>query len=163
MSYLVNDIRAVVSGNAWHGPAWEDVLDGLTARQAAQSVLPGTHSIYELVHHTAAWAAEVARRLDGAQPGMPREGDWPQPARNIADGEWQRVREQLVAAHNKLFDAIERFDVTRLDEVCGTESSAPIGSGQTYRSMLAGLLAHTAYHAGQAMLLRRGIFTGQRG
>jgi uncharacterized damage-inducible protein DinB len=149
MSYLVNDIRAVVSGNAWHGPAWEDVLDGLTARQAAQSVLPGTHSIYELVHHTAAWAAEVARRLDGAQPGMPREG--------------QRVREQLVAAHNKLFDAIERFDVTRLDEVCGTESSAPIGSGQTYRSMLAGLLAHTAYHAGQAMLLRRALEHDRRG
>lgn len=157
MSYLVADIHAVVTGNAWHGPAWEDVLDGIDARQATRRVLPGTHSMYDLVHHTAAWAAEVARRLDGATPAMPSEGDWPEPREQVDEREWQRVREQLVTSHNKLFDAIERFDVTRLDEVSGTATSAALGSGQTYRSMLAGLLAHTAYHAGQAMLLRRAM------
>lgn len=157
MSYLVADIRAVVAGNAWHGPAWTDVLDGISPRQAVHRVLPGTHSMYELVHHTAAWAAEVARRLEGADPAMPREGDWPEPKTQLDDSTWRHAREQLVASHNALFDAIERFDVTRLDEVCGTATSAAIGSGQTYRSMLAGLLAHTAYHAGQAMLLRRAM------
>jgi uncharacterized damage-inducible protein DinB len=157
MSYLVSDIRSIVSGDAWHGPAWQDVLAGVDARQAARRVLPGAHTIYELVHHTAAWAGEVARRLAGGTAAMPREGDWPPNDLAVDDAEWQRVIRRLGTAHEELLAAIERFDAKRLDERVGTERDAPLGSGVSYRATIAGLLAHTAYHAGQAMLLRRTI------
>jgi len=157
MSYLVADIRSVVAGDAWHGPSWRDVLNGLDARQAGLRILPTGHTIYELVHHSAAWAGEVARRLGGASPAMPREGDFPPNDAVVDDAAWQRVKDRLTAAHDELVAAIERFDANRLDERIGTERDAPPGSGVSYRATIAGLLAHTAYHAGQAMMLRRAI------
>lgn len=157
MSYLVSDIRSVLAGDAWHGPSWRGVLNGLDARQAALRVLPTAHTIYELVHHTAAWAAEVARRLGGASPRMPHEGDFPPNDTVVDDAAWQRATARLTAAHEELLVAIERFDVHRLDERIGAERDAPLGSGVSYRATIAGLLAHSAYHAGQAMQLRRAI------
>ncbi len=157
MSYLTSDIHSVVAGDAWHGPSWRDVLAGLSARQGAERVVPTAHTIYELVHHTAAWAAEVARRLGGAGPAMPHEGDFPPNDTVVDDVAWQRVTARLTAAHDELLAAIERFDASRLDERIAAERDAPLGSGVSYRATIAGLLAHTAYHAGQAMLLRRAI------
>ena len=157
MTYLVPDIRSVVAGDAWHGPSWRDVLAGVTAQQAAQRVVPGAHTIYELVHHTAAWAGEVARRFAGGIPRMPAEGDFPPNATVVDEAAWQHAVARLDEAHQELLSAIERFDPNRLDERLGSDRDAPLGSGVSYRAMIAGLLAHTAYHAGQAMLLRRAI------
>lgn len=155
MAYLVSDLRTIVAGDAWHGPSWREALDGITPHQATARIVPHVHTIYELVHHTAAWAAEVARRLGGAAPRMPVEGDYP-PNDSVVDAAaWQQVVARLNQAHEDLVGAIERFDQDRLDERLGTDRDAPLGSGVTYRAMIAGLLAHTAYHAGQAMLLRR--------
>lgn len=160
MSYLVSEIRSVVAGDAWHGPSWRDVLAGLNAQQAAQRIVPTAHTIYELVHHTAAWAGEVARRFGGGAPRMPQEGDYPPNDVVIDEAAWQRAITRLSDAHDELAVAIERFDAQRLDERIGTDRDAPLGSGVSYRATIAGLLAHTAYHAGQAMLLRRAIEGG---
>jgi uncharacterized damage-inducible protein DinB len=157
MAYLVSDIRTLITGDAWHGPSWSEVLQGLNAQQATRRVLPAVHTIYELAHHTAAWAAEVARRLGGKAPSLPAEGDWPPSNASVDDVEWHRVVEGLTSAHNELFAAIERFDSSRLDERIGTTRDAPLGSGVSYRATIAGILAHTAYHAGQAMMLRRAL------
>lgn len=157
MGYLTSDIRSIVSGDAWHGPSWRDVLTGVDARQAARRVLPSAHTIYELVHHTAAWAGEVARRLEGANAGLPAEGDYPPNDVVVDDEAWQRVCARLEAAHDAVIAAIERLDPVRLNERVGGERDAPLGSGVSYRATIAGLLAHSAYHAGQAMQLRRAI------
>ena len=154
---LTSDIRSLVYGDAWHGPAWKEILSGLDASQAVRQVLPTAHTLYELVHHTAEWAAEVTQRLAGKSPSMPAEGDWPPPGTLVDDSEWQRVVDKLIAAHDELIAAIERFDPKRWDERIGADRDAPLGSGVSYRAMIAGILAHTAYHAGQAMMLRRAI------
>jgi uncharacterized damage-inducible protein DinB len=152
MAFLTADIRSIVAGDAWHGPSWRDVLAGLSAEQASQRVVASAHTIYELVHHTAAWAGEVARRVNGAPPGPPQEGDFPPNDIVVDDAAWERAVSRLSEAHEELRAAIKRFDPKRLEE-----RDAALGSGVTYRATIAGLLAHTAYHAGQAMLLRRAI------
>lgn len=157
MGYLTSDLRSIVSGDAWHGPSWRDVLTGVDARQAALRVLPSAHTIYELVHHTAAWAGEVARRLDGAKASEPAEGDYPPATATVDDAAWQDVRERLESAHEAVIAAIERLDPARLSERVGGDRDAPLGSGVSYRATIAGLLAHSAYHAGQAMQLLRAI------
>ncbi|MGQ0643253.1 MAG: DinB family protein [Gemmatimonadaceae bacterium] len=157
MAYLVSDIRTLIAGDAWHGPSWSEVLNGINAQQAVLRVLPTVHTIYDLVHHTAAWAGEVGRRLRGKPPSVPTEGDWPPSNTRVDDAEWRRVVAGLYAAHDELFAAIEDFDPNRLDERIGTDRDAPLGSGVSYRATIAGVLAHTAYHAGQAMMLRRAI------
>ena len=159
MAYLTADIRSVVAGEAWHGPSWRDVLSGISAQQASQRIVPGAHTIYELVHHTAAWAGEVARRLNGAPPGTPLEGDFPPNDIVVDDAAWERAVSRLNEAHEELRAAVKRFDPNRLEERIGGERDAALGSGLTYRATIAGLFAHTAYHAGQAMLLRRAIET----
>ncbi|HEY7568367.1 MAG TPA: DinB family protein [Gemmatimonadaceae bacterium] len=157
MAFLTADIRSIVAGDAWHGPSWRDVLAGLSAEQASQRVVASAHTIYELVHHTAAWAGEVARRVNGAPPGPPQEGDFPPNDIVVDDAAWERAVSRLSEAHEELRAAIKRFDPKRLEERIGGERDAALGSGVTYRATIAGLLAHTAYHAGQAMLLRRAI------
>ena len=157
MAYLTADIRSIVQGDAWHGPSWRDVLAGLSAEQAAQRVVPSAHTIYELVHHTAAWAGEVTQRLGGRDPQIPAEGDFPPNDVAVDDAAWQRAASRLTAVHDELLTAIKRFEPERLNERVGVERDAPLGSGVTYRSMIAGVFAHTAYHAGQAMMLRRAI------
>lgn len=162
MTYLVSDLRSLIAGDAWHGPSWTDVLRGIDSQQATRRAVPGVHTIYELTHHTAAWAGEVAKRLGGKPPSQPVEGDWPAPDQKVDDAEWSRVVDRLTSAHEELFAALERFEAGRLDEQVGVTRDAPLGSGVTYRAMIAGILAHTAYHAGQAMLLRRAIEVADR-
>jgi hypothetical protein len=157
MAYLTADIRSIVAGDAWHGPSWRDVLSGISAQQASQRLVPGVHTIYELVHHTAAWAGEVARRVNGSPPGTPQEGDFPPNDIVVDDAAWERAVSRLSEAHEELRAAIKRFDPNRLEERIGGERDAALGSGVTYRATIAGLFAHTAYHAGQAMLLRRAM------
>jgi hypothetical protein len=160
MPYLSADIRTLIHGDAWHGPSWTDVLEHLNVQQATRRVIPGVHNIFELVHHTGAWAGEVARRLGGAQPGMPPEGDFPAPDTDVSPSTWEAAVAALVANHDTLLAALENFDESKLDERVGAERDAPTGTGVTYRTMIAGALAHTAYHAGQAMMLRRAIERG---
>ena len=89
---LVADLlERVTSGDAWHGDNVEQLLDGLSAADAARHPVAGAHSIWELVLHMTGWAEEVRARLLGAEAGEPTAGDWPEPpgvrdSRNRAAG-----------------------------------------------------------------------------
>ena len=51
---LVETLRRSFDGDAWHGPAVRDVLNGVDARTAMRSPPEGAHSIWELALHIAA-------------------------------------------------------------------------------------------------------------
>ncbi len=76
--FLADQVLLAHDGPAWHGAALAENLADLTAAEAAAHPIAGTHSTWELVLHMAAWAGEVQRRLDGAVPSLPAEGDWPE-------------------------------------------------------------------------------------
>jgi len=78
MVYLANLIKRAVTGPAWHGPSMDQVLDGVSAAQAAAHPIAGAHSIWELVLHAAAWAEISRDRLRGERIADPSpEEDWP--------------------------------------------------------------------------------------
>src|SRR6476620_10103239 len=104
-------LRRSFDGGAWHGPALADALDGVSASMAAARTVAHAHSIAELTHHLAAWTREVTRRLGGAAPAMPIEGDWPDAARAIDDAEWSRLRAELASARGALLAALDAFPV----------------------------------------------------
>ena len=81
---LAEQVEGALSGPAWHGASLEENLKGLTPELAAARPVPEAHSIWELVLHITAWAGEVTRRLAGAEPAMPAEGDWPAVGAGIA-------------------------------------------------------------------------------
>ena len=47
-----------------------------------------------------------------------------------------------------------------MDELVGGIRDQAMGSGQTYRQMLHGLLQHDAYHLGQISLIKKALGRG---
>ena len=45
---VVNELERCFEGEAWHGPALMEILDGIDAEAAAARPLPKAHSIWEL-------------------------------------------------------------------------------------------------------------------
>lgn len=138
-------------GDPWHGASLSRILHGITAAEAATRPIPNAHTIWELVLHMTAWAREVERRLNGATPDLPAEGDWPEAG--SGDVAWSAARDALLAAHASLDAALRQVPAARLDDMVGPGRDAPTGTGITFGAMLHGLSQHDAYHAGQISLL----------
>ena len=136
---IADDIRRAYDGNPWHGLSVTAILEGVTAAEAAARPIPDAHTIWELVLHMAAWAGEVTRRLGGAAPSEPAEGDWPAMPAEPSDGAWAEAKARLGEAHADLTAA-----VVAIEQISGADAHAANG-----------LLQHDAYHSGQVSLLRK--------
>ena len=156
MKFLIADLRRIYEGNAWHGPSVLDAIDGVTAQQAGQRPLADAHSIYELTHHIAAWIGEVTSRIQGNAPGMPSDGDFPAAGAKVDDAAWADVRARLERRQAELLEAVSAFDEARLDEAVDPKNKGKDGP-VTYRALLSGLAQHSAYHAGQIVIIRKGL------
>ena len=62
---LIDQFKRAHDGDPWHGSPVMEILEGVTAAQAAQRPPNGAHSIWELVLHMTGWRNEVARRATG--------------------------------------------------------------------------------------------------
>ena len=137
-------------GGAWHGPSVKEVLEGVTAAQAARRPIAAAHSIWEIVLHVAVWQEIVGRRLTG-EPGreVPPEEDFP-PVQDTSEAAWAAALDRLATAHAGLLRAMEGVRDDQLDQ-------AP--AAQVPRSryvLLHGAAQHDIYHAGQIAVLRKG-------
>ena len=144
---IVEQLRQVHEGEAWHGPSVREAVAGVTARGAAARPVGAAHSIRELVHHIRvtdeAVRAHVAGDDAAALPAWPEEA----PADSAA---WRGELEQLAATQEALRDAVARFPEARLHE------NVP-GNGHSYWYELLGILHHDLYHAGQIALLKKAV------
>ncbi|HXE58024.1 MAG TPA: DinB family protein [Gemmatimonadales bacterium] len=153
---LAAEVHRAYRGDTWHGPSIGELLADVDAAVAASRPIPEAHTIWEIVLHVTAWVREVARRLEGVEPGLPTPGDWPPVPKPTAEA-WEATRAALARAHEELRDALERFPEAQLDELVGEDRSAPLGTGVSYYRMLHGLMQHDAYHAGQIALLKKAV------
>lgn len=141
-------LKSAHQGSAWHGPALNELLTGVTAAQAAAHPLPGLHSIWELVNHLAAWEAIVRQRLRGEEvSNVPDETNFP-PVTDASESAWQAVLQQAAAINQTLRDTLQAAGDERLNE------PAP-GKQHTLYFEVHGALQHTLYHAGQIALLKK--------
>ena len=147
-------LEKATAGDAWHGSSARSLVAGLTPDQAAAHPIPGGHSVWEIVLHMTAWAREVERRLGGAEPAPPAEGDWPEVGEPRAEA-WAHAIEELVAVTTRLGAAAEAFAPATWAAPVGGERLPELGTGVSYAEMAVGLLQHTVYHAGQIALLRK--------
>jgi uncharacterized damage-inducible protein DinB len=154
---LLSDLRRIYEGNAWHGPAVLDAIQDVTFAQAASRPIPGAHSIYDLTHHIAAWIGETASRLQGNAPGMPADGDFPDRATTVDEATWADARARLERRQAELLEAVTAFDAGRLDEPVDPKNRKNADGPVSYRALLTGIAQHSAYHAGQIVLLRKAL------
>jgi uncharacterized damage-inducible protein DinB len=145
---LADQIERAVNGEAWHGPAWCDVLKGVGRDAALQRPVSDAHSIAEIVLHVTTWHDIVRRRLLGEILGeVSDEQDWPKAA-FANDQEWQDAVARLFETGRALSKAVAAFPPEQLHE---NRSNV----AQTWYVLLIGILQHDLYHAGQVGLLRK--------
>jgi uncharacterized damage-inducible protein DinB len=156
--HIAELLDRVMTGDPWHGPSVERVLDGVTTAQAASRPPGGAHSIWELVLHMTGWAREVTARLGGRAAQEPSEGDWPEIGQATSD-RWQAARAALFAAHDELGAAIRRLDSGRLTQPVLDFRNSAMGTGLSHYLTVHGIVQHTVYHSGQIAIVKR-MLTG---
>lgn len=144
---IVDELKEIHGGNAWHGPSLLESLSGITAERAAAHPLPNAHSIWEIVAHISGWENVFLQRLKGHPLSEPEEGDFPS-TDDVSEEAWARTLERLNETHERLLDAVAGLSDSRLDETVA-------GKDYSVRYMLHGILRHHVYHAGQIALLRK--------
>lgn len=143
---LADQIDRAYRGESWHGPSVREVLDGVSAEDAAAHPIPGAHSIWEIVLHMISGYKLVLRRVRG-EPGQYSEADaWPGVADPSAEA-WRDAQHRLDELNQELQAAVRVFPAERLSQALGAEYSAFI--------QFAGAPQHDLYHAGQMVMLKK--------
>jgi len=143
-----SQLKRAYQGEAWHGPSLRELLEGVTAEQAAAKSIPMVHSIWELVNHIITWEEIARRRLEGDSVSqIPDEYNFP-PVTDTGEGAWQAALSKLAAGNKALREAIRKIDDKQLEE------TAP-GTNYSNYFMLHGVIQHDLYHAGQIALLKK--------
>src|SRR6266550_3530813 len=112
---IVDQLNRAFEGEAWHGPAVTEILADITPQQAAARPFSGAHSIWELVHHIAAWERACGSRLQGERAQLTDAEDWPAvPETN--DRACEQAKDALRQAHEDLCSVVSGVDESRLDQ-----------------------------------------------
>jgi len=147
---IADQLRRAFDGEAWHGDALLEILEGVTAAQAAARPIASAHTIWELVLHIAAWDGAALRRLGGAAIELGDEENFP-PVPDVSDAAWHRATAQLRNTNQDLVAAVVDLPDARLFEMVPGKH----GAHYTFYYMLHGVVQHELYHAGQIALLKK--------
>ncbi|HWF48817.1 MAG TPA: DinB family protein [Bryobacteraceae bacterium] len=143
---IANELRLLHDGTSWLGPSLKDLLGDVDEARARSRPLADAHTIWELVLHMAAWLRIARERLSATGIRDASEAEnWP-----AMQGSWDDAKALLAAETTALEQAILRFPEERLDE------RAPANQPQTFYVLLHGVIQHSAYHAGQIAIVKRG-------
>ena len=148
VSRLEEQLRRAFEGEAWHGPAVIETLEGVSAEQARAHPVPGAHGIWELVLHLGSTYRLVLRRLRGDGTPLTPAEDWP-PVPSPTAGDWREAIRALQELNEELRRAVRAFPGERLDEPLVAENP------NTAYTQLIGVTQHDLYHAGQISMLKR--------
>ena len=150
---IVDQLNRAFAGEAWHGPAVIEILEGITAQQAAAHPLAGGHSIWELALHITAWTRAGSRRLRGDRAQLTDAENFPA-VTDSSERAWEEARRSIKQAPEELRSAILLLDDSRLDQ--------PIIEGMSSIYVtLHGIIQHSLYHAGQIAILKKAFSEGQ--
>ena len=150
---IIDQFRRAFDGEAWHGPSVLALLEGVTAEQASARPIAGAHTIWELTQHIRAWEGACLRRLNGDPAQLPDSEDWSD-VNDHSEAAWEKTKQQLVATHQQLLQAIASLDDSRLDQPIMNHPEIPFSS--TYVTLHGGV-QHDLYHAGQIAILKKAL------
>jgi len=142
-----------MEGDAWHGPAVLQALEGIGAEDACAHPIAGAHSVWELVLHLGGTYGLVLRRLRGEGRQLAPEEDWPAVVSPTAE-RWREAVRTLQGLNDELRRGVRAFAVERLDAPLVAEPS------YTAYTQFIGVTQHNLYHVGQIVLLKRALGLG---
>lgn len=148
---IADRLRRTLVGPMWHGDAVTQLLQGVSAADAARRPVAGAHNIWELVLHMTAWANIARDRLSLKELPEPTTAqDWP-PMLSVPSIEaWSDAQMRLTEAYEALAQRTEELDGATFDAIVP-------GHEYPVREMLIGVVEHGVYHGGQIGLLKRAL------
>jgi uncharacterized damage-inducible protein DinB len=147
---IISQLRRAYEGEAWHGPSVCELLDGVTADQAARRPIPTAHTIWELVLHIAAWERAARRRIiEWTAEDVRDEENFPA-IPDTSEAAWSAAREELRQTNSALREAISALQDSDLERMI---ERAPYSA----YFLLHGVVQHDLYHAGQIALLKKAV------
>jgi uncharacterized damage-inducible protein DinB len=147
---IADQLRRAFAGEAWHGDSVFEILNGVTAAQAAAHPIKNAHSVWELALHIAAWDGAVLRRMGGVAVTLSDAENFPT-VKDASDAAWREALAQVRRVHEDLVKTVSALPDSRLDEVVPGKE----GAHYTFYYMLHGVAQHELYHAGQIALLKK--------
>jgi hypothetical protein len=148
---IADQLHRAFHGEAWHGPAVLELLNGMNARSAAKRAPGGVHSIWEIVRHIRVWDNAAIRRMAGEVVQPTGDEDWPKVSGDLSDSAWKETTGDLIQTHDKLVHAVKAFPDSRLTgRVPGKKPDY-----YNFYYMLHGIAQHELYHAGQIAILKK--------
>jgi uncharacterized damage-inducible protein DinB len=144
---IADQLRRAFEGDAWHGPALLELLEGMDAATAAARPLPNVHSIWELVLHVAAWDGAACRRLGGETVQLTGTANFPLVPK-ATQAAWREAIAHATRSHDALVRTVAALPESRLRE------RIP-GKKYDFYFMLHGVAQHELYHAGQIAILKK--------
>lgn len=113
---IADQLRRAFDGDAWHGDSVLEILEGVTAAQAAARPIARAHTIWELVLHIAAWDDAVLRRLVGAAVTLSDAQNFPS-VTDASETAWRKALTDMRRVHEELVSAVSVLPDSRLDEM----------------------------------------------
>lgn len=144
---IADQLRRAFEGDAWHGPALLELLEGMDARTASAKPLPNVHSIWELLLHIAVWDESTLQRLAGKVSQPTGDANFP-PVSDRTASMWRKAVADAKRTHDTLVKTVEGLPDSRLrDQVPGKDYN--------FYHLLHGVVQHELYHAGQIAILKK--------
>lgn len=143
---IIDELKNIHNGNAWHGASLNDALSGITSEQAAARPLKQAHGVWEIVAHITGWEDVFRRRLEGQIISKPEAGDFPLPA-ELSERAWKKTLNELENAHRQLLLTVGKLSDSDLE-------TKITGKDYSYLFLLRKTVDHKVYHSGQIALLK---------
>ena len=142
VSPLIELLRKVYYGPAWHGPSIMEVLKEITAIQSVARI-NNTHTIAELVEHMISWRDYVIEMLTGnANYTVSDIKNFPTPR------PWPEILQALEEQQQRLIKTLGQFPHADLKKKVGNNDF-------DYYTLLHGIIHHDLYHIGQIQLIKK--------
>ena len=139
------------SGPAWHGLSVEEIVDGITARQAAAKPALGKFAIWQHLLHMIFWKDKLTAAMRGESmprsSQVPPEDNWPT-ITDTSQEAWLRTLSELRAGQQRFQDALADFSDSRLSDTVE-------GRDYDFAFAMHSLPCHDIYHAAQIVLLKK--------
>jgi uncharacterized damage-inducible protein DinB len=143
----IKELENLYYGNAFHGPALKEILEGVTATQALAKPISNGHNIWELVLHTVGWNKVFLLGLEGKILDQPEDGDFPI-INDTSEQAWQKTLVQLKENIDEMLEKISNLSDSHLDVNIPDKD-------YNLRFVIGGILNHIVYHSGQIALLKK--------
>jgi uncharacterized damage-inducible protein DinB len=153
---LAHRLKDTWRGSPWYGSPSDQILEGITAAEAATQFAPGTHSIWQLVLHMTAWTETTTQRVRGIGSKAPDRGDWPAVG-ETSDAAWKSTLADLEAARASLVAEVEQSHEEDIQLHVRQHDPPFKDTGMSRAGTVYGLIEHDIYHLGQIALLKKAI------